>query len=71
VILNAAISAKPRDIGETPADVQKFPSVQPLLAARGTDAMPTPEVAARNLLAAFDVALTRRSGSFLDIRDLA
>lgn len=53
-----------------PDDVEKFPSVQRLLAARGTDAMPTPEVAAQKLLAAFDVALTRKSGSFLDIREL-
>jgi benzil reductase ((S)-benzoin forming) len=53
-----------------PGDVQKFPSVQRLLAARGTDAMPTPEVAAPRLLAAFDAALTRRSGAFLDVREL-
>lgn len=51
-------------------DVEKFPSVQRLLAARGTDAMPTPDVAAPRLLAAFDAALTRRSGAFLDIREL-
>jgi benzil reductase ((S)-benzoin forming) len=51
-------------------DVLKFPSVQRLLAARGTEAMPTPAVAAPKLLAAFDTALTRRSGAFLDIREL-
>jgi benzil reductase ((S)-benzoin forming) len=54
-----------------PGDVEKFPSVQRLLAARGTEAMPSPEVAAQKLLAAFDTALARRSGSFLDVRELA
>lgn len=58
-------------LDQVPArDVEKFPSVQRLLAARGTDAMPMPDVAATRLLAAFDAALEHRSGAFLDLREL-
>lgn len=56
--------------GVDTATQDKFPSVKKLMAARGTEAMPTPEGVAKRLLAACEAALSKPSGSFLDLRTL-
>jgi NAD(P)-dependent dehydrogenase (short-subunit alcohol dehydrogenase family) len=54
-----------------PAQLEKFSSVKRLLAARGTDDMPTPEHAAARFLRALDAVLNEPTGSFVDIRQMA
>ena len=52
-------------------DESRFPSVRKLRAARGTEAMPTPVVAAENMLKVFPrLILDVDSGSFIDMRAL-
>lgn len=49
---------------------ERFPSVNFLREARGTDAMPSPEQAAPMLIKAFEVVKQEKSGNFFDIREL-
>lgn len=50
-------------------DAAAFPSVERLQRARGTDAMPTPEVAAERIAACVPSLLDEPSGSFVDLRE--
>ncbi len=52
------------------AEMAEFPSLQRLLAARGTPAMPSPQALAPRLLEAMDRARGMPTGSFVDLRDL-
>ncbi len=52
------------------SDSNLYPSLNKLRAARGTDAMPSPEQAASNIVKLLDVLLAKPSGSFHDIRTL-
>jgi hypothetical protein len=47
-----------------------FPSVARIQGARGTEAMPTPEVLAPRLLRIFEQVRERPSGDFVDIRKM-
>jgi len=49
---------------------ERFPAVNFLRKARGTDAMPSPENAAPMLIKAFEVAKQEKSGNFFDVREL-
>ncbi|MGV3774445.1 MAG: SDR family NAD(P)-dependent oxidoreductase [Verrucomicrobiales bacterium] len=51
-------------------DLADYASFNRLKAAKGTDAMPTPEEAADVLLHGMEMALEHPSGAFLDIREL-
>lgn len=51
-------------------DVERYPSIQKLLDARGTDAMPNPKEAARRIINILPKLKTLPSGSFADIRNL-
>ncbi len=51
-------------------DTQEYPSVQKLVAARNTQAMPGPREAADNILAALPRLDALESGSFVDLRNL-
>lgn len=51
-------------------EASRFPSVGKLRAARGTEAMPTPEAAARRIADIIPETMSRPSGQFLDLRDL-
>jgi NAD(P)-dependent dehydrogenase (short-subunit alcohol dehydrogenase family) len=51
-------------------DVERFPTLQKLRNARGSDAMPTPDQAAASIIAIVDRLRAHPSGSFLDIRTL-
>ena len=53
-----------------PEQRRQFPAVERLIAARGTPDMPLPELAARALLEAFDLARQEPSGALLDLRKL-
>jgi len=55
----------------TPEQRRKFPTLDRLLAARGTPDMPLPDTAAPALLAAFDLALKEPSGALLNLRELS
>lgn len=48
----------------------KYPSIERLKEARHTPTMPTPDIAAKQLLAQLKKALTHPSGSYLDSRSL-
>ena len=48
----------------------RFPSVNFLREARGTEAMPSPEKAAPMLIKAFSVVKQEKSGGFFDVREL-
>lgn len=52
------------------AQVQRFPSLARIQAARGTDAMPSPEQLAPRLLGLLEGLRARESGEFVDIRKL-
>jgi NAD(P)-dependent dehydrogenase (short-subunit alcohol dehydrogenase family) len=52
------------------ADAERFPAVERLQAARGTDAMPDPDRAARRVLSVLEELRRRPSGSFVDIREI-
>lgn len=52
------------------ADVRRFPSLQKLRDARGSDVMPTPEQAAGNIISIMKKLRQHPSGSFLDIRTM-
>jgi NAD(P)-dependent dehydrogenase (short-subunit alcohol dehydrogenase family) len=52
------------------ATVERFPSVARLIAARGTEQMPTPDQVAGRLLEAFERVRSLPSGSFTDIRQM-
>lgn len=52
------------------AEVQRFPSLSRLQAARGTESMPTPDAVARRLLAAMERVKQQPSGSFVDLRTM-
>lgn len=52
-------------------DTTKYPSIQALKNAMGTDAMPDPVTAARTFVKAFDNLMNYPSGSFLDIRKIS
>jgi benzil reductase ((S)-benzoin forming) len=54
----------------TAEDLEKFPALRRLVAARGTPDMPPPEVAAPRLLEAFERARAAASGSFLSLKSL-
>ena len=54
----------------TTPPIDKFPALNRLREARGTDAMPDPAEAAKNLLACFPRLLKLENGSFADIRKL-
>ncbi|MEY2931582.1 MAG: hypothetical protein RL033_2331 [Pseudomonadota bacterium] len=59
------------DLTNTTADQRRlYPSLERLIAARGTPDMPLPGVVAPALLTAFDAALKEPSGSLLDYRNL-
>ncbi len=49
-------------------DIDKFPSLQFLQAAKGSEAMPKPEVLAPKLAKLFDKVLELESGNYIDIR---
>ena len=51
-------------------DSSRYPSIQHLIAARDTDAMPAIDEAATRIAGAFKRCLDHPSGSFLDIRQL-
>ena len=51
-------------------DSDKFPVVNKLKKARGTDKMPEPGQVAGNIVEAFEKIKKRESGGFYDIRDL-
>ncbi len=57
--------------GKGDEDVERFPSLARIQAARGTDTMPTPEAVATRLLDAFERVRRQPSGSFVDIRKMA
>ncbi len=52
------------------SDAKQFPSLERLIKARGTEAMPNPDVAAERLLAAVGRIRREASGSYLDLRKL-
>ncbi len=52
------------------ADAGRFPALQRLRAARGTEAMPRPREAAERVLAVLEALRERDSGSFVDIREI-
>lgn len=52
------------------SDSQSFPALKRLQAARGSDAMPTPLVAAEQIVSVLPELVTRPSGSFVDIREI-
>jgi NAD(P)-dependent dehydrogenase (short-subunit alcohol dehydrogenase family) len=52
-------------------DLEKFPALKRLAAARGTPEMPTPAAAAPRLLAAFEKARGVTSGAFVRLAELA
>jgi len=54
----------------TAEDLEKFPALRRLLAARGTAEMPLPEVAAPRLLEAFARARSSASGTFVTLKSL-
>jgi len=58
-------------VESTPEQRRKFPTLERLLAARGTPDMPLPDAAAPALLAAFDLALKEPSGALLNLRELS
>lgn len=59
------------DLAEaTPDELRKFPSLERLLNARGTSEMPSAELAAPRLLAAFDKLRAERSGAFVKLSAL-
>ena len=51
-------------------DATRFPALERLQSARGTDAMPEPEEAAERILSVLDELRRRPSGSFVDIREI-
>jgi len=51
-------------------DAGRFPSLQRLRAARGTEAMPEPVVAAARIIDLLPTLADRPSGCFVDVRDL-
>ncbi len=51
-------------------DVDRYPSVQKLRAARGTDRMPTPQAAAQRLAQVIPKLKDHPSGSFVDVRTM-
>jgi NAD(P)-dependent dehydrogenase (short-subunit alcohol dehydrogenase family) len=51
-------------------DATRFPALERLQSARGTDAMPEPMEAAERILSVLDELRTRPSGSFVDIREI-
>jgi len=52
------------------ADVTKYPTLENLRNARGTDAMPSADQAARNIIGLINKLVDYPSGSFLDIRTM-
>jgi benzil reductase ((S)-benzoin forming) len=59
------------DLASATAEQRRlYPSLERLIAARGTPDMPLPDVVAPALLAAFDGALKEPSGALLDYRKL-
>lgn len=59
------------DLAHATAEQRRlYPSLERLIAARGTPDMPLPDVVAPALLAAFDGALKEPSGALLDYRKL-
>ena len=50
-------------------DTDEYPSVEKLINARGSVAMPGPDQAAENILGILDTLRQSPSGSFIDIRD--
>lgn len=52
------------------SETDKYPVVEKLQKARGTEKMPGPEEAADKLISAMRLAKEYESGSFLDVRDL-
>lgn len=51
-------------------DSEEFPSVQKLKDARGTDAMPSPEQSAEQILGLLETLKDGDSGQFVDVRNL-
>lgn len=51
-------------------EVERFPSLSRIQAARGTETMPKPDAVAERLLAAMDQVKQQPSGSFVDIRTM-
>jgi NAD(P)-dependent dehydrogenase (short-subunit alcohol dehydrogenase family) len=56
--------------GATAEELEKFPALKRLAAARGTPEMPTPAAAAPRLLEAFEKARGVTSGAFVRLADL-
>jgi NAD(P)-dependent dehydrogenase (short-subunit alcohol dehydrogenase family) len=54
----------------TPEELEKFPALKRLAAARGTPDMPRPELAAPRLLDAFERARREPSGAFVSLKSL-
>lgn len=52
------------------ADAGRYPALQRLRQARGTDAMPGPEAAAARVVSVLPALRERPSGSFVDIREI-
>ena len=67
-LVDTAMQAELCDPART--DATRFPSVQRLRAARGTEAMPDPRTAAQRIADLLPELRERPSGSFLDVRDL-
>lgn len=65
------IHTRMQDYINDEVDAERFPSMQPLIAARGTAAMPDAETAAPALAAAMAQARRYPSGRFLDIRSMS
>ncbi len=51
-------------------DDERFPSIDRLKAAKGTEKMPQPEEAAEMLVKAIEKAMEEESGSFVDVREM-
>lgn len=51
-------------------DATRFPALERLQSARGTDAMPEPEEAATRILSMLEELRARPCGSFIDIREI-
>jgi benzil reductase ((S)-benzoin forming) len=52
------------------AEHEKFPVVEKLKSAKGTEKMPPPDRAAKTVARGIEKALEYESGSFLDVRNM-
>jgi len=64
------IDTSMQDYISNEVDLTTFPSLQRLVDARGTNIMPTPEIAAEKIIDSFKQLEMLPSGSYVDIRNL-